>query len=368
MFNFPNTPSLGDAYQPVGGPMYQWDGQKWLMTGAAMIQTPAYNQRNRFVNGAFQISQENGNTGSAASGYYPADQWITTTSTLTGAITATRTIAAAAPYPGRLNFNCTTAQASLGTTGHWAIGQKLEGNRFSDFGWGGNSARSAVLRIRCNVSLAGIYSVVLRNPGSAQVFLGSFTIAPAEVSTNVEKIVSIPAPPTGATWPNDNTVGMEFYLTLAAASNAIGVPGWQGPTPLAVPGQVNFMSSTSNGFILQSVGLYLDPNNTGIPPAWEMPDEAQELAACQRYWRSMFSGDLLVSGYMTAGGPIFAGYPLVPPMRVTPTHAFTGSPTYSNASGINVNGINSVFVRHSVTVTAAGSAYGYSAATLNARM
>jgi hypothetical protein len=48
-------------------------------------------------------------------------------------------------------------------------------------------------------------------------------------------------------------------------------------------------------FQIFDVGLYLDPNNTGVPPAWVMPDEAQELAACQRYF-NVYPGILVNTG------------------------------------------------------------------------
>jgi hypothetical protein len=46
--------------------------------------------------------------------------------------------------------------------------------------------------------------------------------------------------------------------------------------------------TVGNTFELFDVGLYLDPNATGVPPPWQMPDEAEELAACQRYWVSLY--------------------------------------------------------------------------------
>ena len=42
---------------------------------AAIDATATAETRNRIVNPAMQISQENGNTASTASGFYPADQW-----------------------------------------------------------------------------------------------------------------------------------------------------------------------------------------------------------------------------------------------------------------------------------------------------
>ena len=93
MFNFPNTPSLGAVYQPVGGPSYTWDGTKWVMTGSVLQQAAAYNYRNRLVNPAFQISQENADVAGTTNAYYAADQWVVGFNT-TGAISWGRSTAA----------------------------------------------------------------------------------------------------------------------------------------------------------------------------------------------------------------------------------------------------------------------------------
>ena len=67
-FDFPTSPTIGQ----VSG-NYAWDGEKWV-AGAAVIT--AATKKNYIINGAMQISQENGLTAVTANAAYPVDQWM----------------------------------------------------------------------------------------------------------------------------------------------------------------------------------------------------------------------------------------------------------------------------------------------------
>ena len=76
-FNFPSSPSEGQTYtDAVSGAQYVFKSPVWMQVSAAQIKATAL-PRNRIVNGAMQISQENGNTAGLLTAYYPADQWYT---------------------------------------------------------------------------------------------------------------------------------------------------------------------------------------------------------------------------------------------------------------------------------------------------
>jgi hypothetical protein len=61
-FDFPSSPTPGTVFTPAGGPTWQWDGTTWLLVPAAAVPTLTAESRNRILNGAMQISQENGIT------------------------------------------------------------------------------------------------------------------------------------------------------------------------------------------------------------------------------------------------------------------------------------------------------------------
>jgi hypothetical protein len=125
------------------------------------------------------------------------------------------------------------------------------------------------------------------------------------------------------------------------------------------------MATAGNVFELWDVGFYLDPNNTGLPPPWVTPDYASELAACQRYWRTI--GTALVSGYHAAGGTILASLPVSPTMRAAPAAAVV-APGYSNSSGLTLSSSFPTVVNIQAIVTAAGGAFATGTVNMNARM
>ena len=36
-FDFPNSPTVGQRFQPVGGPSWQWDGTTWSALAPALL-------------------------------------------------------------------------------------------------------------------------------------------------------------------------------------------------------------------------------------------------------------------------------------------------------------------------------------------
>ena len=68
-------------------------------------------------------------------------------------------------------------------------------------------------------------------------------------------------------------------------------------------------------FELFDVGLYLDLDNTGVAPKWEMPDPNTELLACRRYFQTIY-----VQGMMQAASTTEVdAFMTFSEMRVAPT-------------------------------------------------
>ena len=147
----------------------------------------------------------------------------------------------------------------------------------------------------------------------------------------------------------------------------------------------NGMATGGAVFELFDVGLYLDPNATGVPPPWQMPDEAQELAACQRYWEFLGAGVIGAGqGAGTAVAYIAVKYAT---KRIAPAIAHlnagggnlgaynTAGTAVAVTSGgaINNVGLTAAMVNYNVTMAAGQGAVVYSAAStsglsINARM
>ena len=288
-FNFPDSPTAGQVFtDTASGAQYVYTNGVWMQSSAAQIRLTAQ-ARNRIVNPAMQISQEWGYTGSsnsAALSMYAADQWVAVSSTSPGTANVLR-VAAITPNGSRDRFRLVvaTAKAALAAGDYLVVQTILEGIRIADFGWGTAQARQVVLRFGFKAP-AGTYSIALTNGVAVnRTYLANFTVSAGQANTDTVQTFIIPGDTTGA-WPTDNSRGM--FLTIAAAMGTTfqGAAGDGTPANfMGTSANTNGMATAGNVFELFDVGLYLDDQNTGVPPPWVMPDEAQELPACRRYWQ-----------------------------------------------------------------------------------
>jgi hypothetical protein len=290
-----NAPSSPQPFQlwweSDTGNLYIWytdaDTSQWVqinLSGGAGALTAE--SRNRIVNGAMQISQELGDTATGTTGAYLCDQWLFQYAGPTISAAHVSTVVTPGGALTSLNFNIATAKPSLAAGDYFQINQPIEGTRLVDFGWGTAAARQAVLRFTVMCGVAGTYAASIRNAAGNRTWVGAFTIAAGEINTYVTRTLVIPGDTTG-TWPKTSAVGAYLAICFASGTTYIGVAGWQAGFFLGVAGMANAASITGPHIQLADVGLYLDRNNTGLAPPWQMPDEAQELAACMRYYQQL---------------------------------------------------------------------------------
>jgi hypothetical protein len=269
--------AAGGAYQPAGN-----------------YPVKTAETRSRIVNGAMQISQENGDTLATGNGYWCADQWANTYS---------HGLCWSLHYPSlptpngskyRLLFGISTANAA---PTYWFATQPIEQSRIADFKWGTASARQIILRFGFQSSIAGTFSFTLRNSVPDRTYAQVFTISAGQANTDTVQTFVIPGDVTGNWSPASTAPGLYLQISFAGTgASTAPATGWQAGNYLSGPGGTNGMASTSNQFHVWDVGLYLDPLATGRAPAWTMPDEAQELAACMRYWeKGVFDGAYAVA-------------------------------------------------------------------------
>jgi hypothetical protein len=188
----------------------------------------------------------------------------------------------------------------------------------------------------------------------------------------VEKVIPIPAPPVGSVWAVDTTAGIEVGFTMAsAAAGLAGTSGWStSSTVYGVTGQVNFMGILNADLAFSVAALYLDPDNTGVAPKWEMPDEAEELRACKRYWQKNTDPD---TGFHYGVGDTSSSwhgqsYLLPVPMRATPALTLVDPRSYTNCTFGDQSATASSYILR-LDVTATGSYRGYAGSVaFNARL
>jgi hypothetical protein len=269
------------TYDPVPG-----DGAASGGAGAA-----AGAMRNRLLNPAMQISQERGTTSVACTtaNTYAIDGWIAALSTTPGGTLTMQQVASITPggAPHRLRATVTVADGTISAGDYYAIMQHIEGVRSADARFGTSSARQLLLRLGVRSSVSGTFGVSIRNSATNRAWLGTIVVAPAEINTDTVKTLTIPGDVSG-TWLTDTGIGLSVGICLAAGTTFQGVAGWQAGNVLATSSQTNLMATGSATFELFDCGLYIDASAAGVLPTWELPDFADELRACQRYWEKSY--------------------------------------------------------------------------------
>ena len=242
--------------------------------------------RNRIVNGAMQVSQEWGNTlhgPTATMNIHSADQWYISSATTPGTASVLR-VQSTTPNGSkdRIRVTVGTAKAVLAGGDAVNIQQSIEGIRVADFRYGTVQAKQAILRFGWK-SPAGTYSIVLYNSAINRSYVALFTVSAGQANIDTEQTIVIPGDTIG-TWLTDTGIGLAFRVTIATGTTYQGVAGWQSGFFIGTAANTNGMATAGAVFELFDVGFYLDPDRTGVPPRWQMPDEAEETRACQRYY------------------------------------------------------------------------------------
>jgi hypothetical protein len=380
-YDFPASPSVGTLFSPAGGPSWQWNGVGWInVSPAGLIQeapldgqnyvrrngvwvpapTPS---KNRILNGAMQVSQENGSTLGNTNNYYPADQWLSAYNALTSSSVRTAsTDPRIGPFYISLGIN--VAKPSLAATDYSYLAQYFEGLKLADLYWGSPSAKPIVVRFKANCSVPGTYALQLRNADATRSY-----VAPIALDGPVKEFI-VPIPGcTDGTWPVDTGKWGIMGICPAAGANLLApTPNtWQAGNYLGFVGMSNLATTANQSFSLGQVGLYLD-DGSGFPPTWELPDPAQELIACMRYWQKTNGNGGYFSGNVTAGSGYLASRSYVVPMRASPAASGTNAnasnfPAASGAIGANTNEWS-----ENRTASVSGPAYFTSIISFNARM
>jgi hypothetical protein len=364
----PSNPTAGTLWwESDTGNTYIWydDGntKQWVQINAAVAATATAEARNRVVNGAMQVSQENGNTAGTTTAYYAADQWGVSFTT-TGTITSQR-VQSVTPNGSKDRFRATVtvADASLTANEYLALQQIIEGNRLADFRWGSVSAKQAILRFGFK-GPAGTYAVALRNSVPNRAYIAQFTVSAGQANTDTEQVLVIPGDTTG-TWLTDTGIGTYLSIALAAGTGFHGVTGWQAGSSFSTAACSNGMATAGAVFELFDVGLYLDPLATGVPPTWAMPDEAQELIACQRYYekvQTFWAGQATAS--VSSGAVSFWKMT----KRIAPAVSGVSGGAVAFANTIGTLAADTIYMNEQRAATATGAGIFYSTVTANARM
>lgn len=248
-------------------------------------------RRNRIVNGAMQISQQNitNNVDATTGTNWTLDQWAAFLSTTPGGTLRVAQVASLTPggSPFRLRATVQANDTSIAAGDFYTIAQPIEGSIVPDLRWGTASARQVLLRFMLRSSQAGTFGLSITNSAKNRSYVTLVTIAPGEINTDLLREIAIPGDTSG-TWLTDTGVGMTIRFAMAAGTTFQGATGWQAGDIMSTSSANNFMATGSATLEISDVALYLDPDATGTFPDYEVPNFGDELVRCQRFYEKSY--------------------------------------------------------------------------------
>ena len=266
--------------------------------------------KNYIINGAMDFWQRGTSFAAIAANTYNADRFAYSK---TGAMVHTLTRDADVPtfaqsgfiFPFSLRLALTTPDTSLAAGEFCILRHKIEGQIFAPL-----SNKIMTLSFWVKATIAGTYSVSMRNAAQDRSLVKSFTILAAD--TWEKKSLTIQHDNSG-TWLYDNGSGLDISWTVAAASNlstaSDGV--WIAGNFIGLTGQLNGVNTGSTNFRIAGVQLEEGSSASNFERAGGMV--INEHTLCKRYYQF-----LNVYRRRINGSTMFDGADIVP-MRVYPT-------------------------------------------------
>jgi len=281
-------------------------------------------QRNKLINGAFQIDQRNSlaATTPAAGTTYFSDRWFATLSqssklTFQSGTTPTNAVLST----GQSSFLTVTVPTAYAlVSDYFLIGQSVEANNISELAFGTSAAKAITLSFWAYSTVGGTYSGSIQNYAQQRAYVFTFTLA-----SSTYTYVTIPMlGDTGGTWVLNGTGGgLRLFINLGSTSGLTTAGTWQSGNYFGVTGTTSLLSVTGAQFYLGAVQL-----ETGyLPTAFDERLYGQELALCQRYcWVPAYaSGQYAAAGYCNGSTGALFTMKLAQTMRVAPSLTATAS-------------------------------------------
>ena len=278
-----------------------------LAVNIAQIGSNNTTFRNRIINGAMVIDQRNAGASvtvnNTASLTYSVDRFYGYGQSSDGVFTLQQnsSVPTGQGFAYSLKATVTTADASIGATQLYQIGQRIEGYNVADFELGLASAATFTFSFWVRSSLTGTFGGALQNGGQNRSYPFSYTIS--AVDTWEKKTITLTGDTSG-TWLKTNGTGLEIIWGLGVGSTYLGTANaWAGSYLSGVTGQTQVISTVSATFYI--TGVQLEAGSTASP--FENRLYGTELALCQRYYEKSYDQGTAPATNTFSGSFTFGG-------------------------------------------------------------
>lgn len=280
--------------------------------------------RNRLINGDMRIDQRN--VGAAitpvSSNIYSADRWFLPINQSSKITVQQVTTAPPANFDHYLKFTVAAAVVAPAAGDFFGFQQNIEGNNIPELGWGTVNAKTVALSFWVQSSVAGTYTVSLRNAGGNQNYLATYSIPVANVWTFISLV--IPGDTTASTWATDNTAGILLNFDLGSGATFTGTANiWQAGNLFKATGSTNWISTAAATFQITGVQFEV----ASAVSAFAVRPFTEELLLCQRYYEkwNATTKAIVGTGHCTSTTTLFIVAMMTVQKRVSPTLTASGT-------------------------------------------
>lgn len=276
----------------------QWVEEVWryikdvasaVIGAGSDLESGVTRYQNELLNGAFEIWQRGTSQASVNSTRYTADRWRYTAAAATAVFTIARstdipTGAQSGWYGGNsLHMDCTTADASIGATDRYDIGQPIIG-----YQWARLRDKTVTLSFWVKATVVGTYCVSFANSIGDRSYVAEYTVDAS--ATWERKTITLTLNPSGGTDNYTNGIGLFVRWAIAGGSNFQTTAGtWQTGNFTCTAAQANGASSTANDFRLAQVQLVVGE----AAPVFGRQNWTfeREVIGCQAYYEKTYELD-----------------------------------------------------------------------------
>tara|TARA_B100001057_G_scaffold62405_1_gene55876 strand:- start:1370 stop:2485 length:1116 start_codon:yes stop_codon:yes gene_type:complete len=301
------------------------------------------------INGDMSVAQRATSVTGVTSGTYKTiDRFrIMISGAGTWTLSQSTTVPTGQGFNNSFKYDCTTADASLGSGDILGLSQKIEGFNQAAVKKGTANAEKTTLAFWVRSNKTGTYIAELYDDQNTRQVSKSYTIDSA--NTWEKKVIVFPADTSGAN-DFDNTQAMQVNWWLAMGSDYTSgtlSETWTSATSAnRAVGQVNLADNTDNEWYCTGVQLEVGEFDTNTIPTFPFESFENNLQKCKRYYESFGTfGDYLIGyGYGSGSDTARTSFPFTVEKRATPTMADVSSSrqvrinwTSSDGTAVNQN-------------------------------